>query len=330
MYKVLVIVGPTGVGKTELSLRAAERYHCPIINADSRQIYREIPIGTAAPTLDEQRRVKHYLIGTHDLNEDYNAGQFARDCQEILHQAQLIKPKAHQAEGSSSAAQQQSDAPIAIISGGSMLYIDAVCKGLDDIPDVPTAIRQEVRKEYETQGLEWLQTQVQVLDPVYWQQVDQHNPQRLMHCIEVTRAAGRPYSTYRQQTNAKLSTAPYAFIKVGLNCPRAELYDRINRRTLQMMEQGFEEEAHRVWLQYRQDKPNSLNTVGYKELFAYFEGQCTREEAIEKIQQHTRNYAKRQLTWLLRDKTIHWLDRNTDYETQLHTIHTWLDAADRL
>lgn len=308
---LLVLVGPTGVGKTELALRLAEHFQCPILNADSRQIYREIPIGTAAPTTEEQQRVKHYFVGTKDLNEDYNAGEYERDCLSVLN---ILR----------SYPQADDRHVLGILSGGSMLYIDAVCEGLDDIPAVPPEIRQQVQTLYANGGLEALQQQVQQLDPAYWDVVDRQNPQRLMHCIEVCLVSDQPYSSFRQRRTDK---RPFRIVKVGLTRPRTELYERINERVLRMMEAGLEDEARRV---YREPVPNSLNTVGYKEMFGFFRGEMTRDEAVARIQQNSRHYAKRQETWFKRDTDIHWLDATLDYETQLSIIDTWLDMPGRL
>lgn len=232
-------MGPTGVGKTELSLRVAERLECPIISCDSRQIYRELPIGTAAPTADEQARVRHYMVGTHSLTEDYNAGMFERDALALLDE--LFR-----------------EHEVVVMTGGSMLYIDALCRGLDDIPAVPADIRERVRREYEAHGIEWLQTQVQQLDPDYWTIVDQQNPARLTHCVELSLMTGRPYSELR---TGEKKERPFRILKIGLNRPREELYLRINRRVEQMMLDGLEEEARSV-VAYR-DR-NSLQTVGYR------------------------------------------------------------------
>jgi len=300
---LVVIQGPTGVGKTELTLRLAEHFGCPILNADSRQIYREIPIGTAAPSADEQARVKHYFVGCKSINEEYNAGEFERDCWQVLGSLQPASP---------------STKVVALLSGGSMLYIDAVCQGLDDIPKIDPTIRAEVRKRYLADGMDYLQTEVQQLDPAYWQIVDQHNPQRLMHCIEVSRSAGAPYSTFRQRKNAK---RPLSIVKVALSREREDLYERIHQRVDKMMANGLEAEARAVW---QEPIPNSLNTVGYKELFAYFRGEITREQAVELIKQNTRHYAKRQMTWLRKDNSIHWLDAKLDYEEQKHILETWI------
>ena len=286
MPKLVVILGPTGVGKTEKSLELAERWGCPIVSADSRQIYRDLPIGTAAPSAEEQARVKHYFIGTKALHETYNAGQYARDCQALL--SELFK--SHER---------------VLMVGGSMMYIDAVCKGLDDIPEVPTEIREHMRNEYQKKGLEWLQSEVERLDPVYWQEVDKQNPQRLMHCIEVTLAAHQPYSSFRKG-GLTAEERGFDVEYIMIERPREELYERINLRVHKMMEQGLLQEAQRAFDQLgllgdepldENSIPNSVNTVGYKELLKYFRGEWSLERAIEMIQQNSRHYAKRQMTW---------------------------------
>lgn len=301
--KVLVLVGPTGVGKTELSLRLAEHYGCPILNADSRQIYRDLPIGTAAPTAEEQQRVRHYFVGTHDVEESWNAGAFARAALEVL--GKLVNTS-------------ETGDVLAIVSGGSMLYIDALCRGLDEIPDVPEALRTEVREAYEQNGLAWLQTEVQRLDPDYWNEVDQQNPQRLLHCLELCRLTGAPYSLLRK---GQKTDSPYQFLKVELTRPREELYDRINRRVDQMMADGLEEEARRVYGRL------ATPTVGYAELFRYFSGEWSREKAVEMIKQNSRHYAKRQMTWWRRDTDILRVDATEEYEKQLDTITQHIAAG---
>ena len=301
MKALLLIVGPTGVGKTELSLRVAERYGCPIVSCDSRQIFREIPIGTAAPTADEQQRVKHYFIGERSIEEAYNAGQYERDALELL---DVLFAK-HD---------------VVVMTGGSMLYADAVCKGLDDLPSVPSSVRADVQREYESKGLAWLQSEVQRLDPVYWDEVDRQNPARLAHCVELCRVTGKPYSALRSHTAKE---RPFRIVKIGLDRPRAQLYARIDERVEQMMAAGLLEEAKAV---YPKRALNSLQTVGYKELFAYLDGQYDLERAVELIQQNSRHYAKRQLTWFRRDKEIHWLNANDDYEKNSNSIDDWLRA----
>ncbi len=301
MKALLLIVGPTGVGKTELALRVAERYGCPIVSCDSRQIFREIPIGTAAPTADEQRRVKHYFIGERSIEEAYNAGQYERDALKLL---DVLFAK-HD---------------VVVMTGGSMLYADAVCKGLDDLPSVPSSVRADVQREHESKGLAWLQSEVQRLDPVYWDEVDRQNPARLAHCMELCRVTGKPYSALRSHTAKE---RPFRIVKIGLDRPRAQLYARIDERVEQMMAAGLLEEAKAV---YPKRALNSLQTVGYKELFAYLDGQYDLERAVELIQQNSRHYAKRQLTWFRRDKEIHWLNANDDYEKNSNSIDDWLRA----
>ena len=294
-------MGPTGVGKTELSLRIAERYGCPIVNCDSRQVFRGIPIGTAAPTAEEQARVKHYFVATRDLDEAYNAGQYERDALRLLEE--LFRT--HE---------------VVVMTGGSMLYADAVCNGLDDLPSVPAEIRERVQQAYEQSGLTWLQAEVQRLDPDYWKIVDQANPARLAHCVELCLTTGQPYSSLRTQT---VKQRPFRIVKIGLDRPREELYARINRRVEQMVADGLVEEARAV---YPKRALTSLQTVGYRELFAYFDGEYDLPRAIELIQQNTRHYAKRQLTWFRRDQQIHWLDANETYEKNSTIIDSLLRA----
>ena len=298
---LVLILGPTGVGKTELSLRVAEHYGCPILNCDSRQVFKSIPIGTAAPTEAEQARVKHYFIATRALEEDYNAGQYERDALRVLED--LFRT--HE---------------VVVMTGGSMLYADAVCYGLDELPAVPAAIRLSVQESYEKHGLTWLQAEVQRLDPNYWEEVDQQNPARLAHCVELSLTTGKPYSSLRTNTRVQ---RPFRIVKVALERPREELYDRINRRVLQMIEEGLVEEARSV---YPKRHLNSLQTVGYRELFACFDGEYDLNRAIELIQQNTRHYAKRQMTWFRRDQDIHWLKANDDYEKNIHIIDHLLRA----
>ena len=290
MPTLLVILGPTGVGKTELSLQLAEEYGCPIVSADSRQIYTDLPIGTAAPTKEEQARAKHYFVGCKQLTETYSAGQYARDCTALLQQLFQSHERV-------------------VMVGGSMMYIDAVCKGLDDIPDVPEALRNEVRKQYTAHGLTWLQEQVAQLDPTYWEEVDRQNPQRLMHCVEICQATGKPYSTFRKNNTLTAAERGFEVEYRMVERPREELYERINLRVHKMIEAGLLEEARNalekvgvmengvVKEEYENLLPNSLNTVGYKELIPYFKGEYSLARAIELIQQNSRHYAKRQMTW---------------------------------
>ena len=290
MKTLLLILGPTGVGKTELSLRVAEHLKSPILSCDSRQIYRAIPIGTAAPTADELARVRHYFIGTHALEQTYNAGQYEHDALELMEQ--LFQTR-----------------DTLVMTGGSMLYADAVCNGLDDLKTV-----ERTTVNLREKGLEWLQNEVQRLDPDYWERVDRNNPARLAHCVEICYATGKPYSSLLTHT---VKERPFRIVKVGLERPREELYDRINRRVNRMIADGLELEARAV---YPLRKLNSLQTVGYRELFAYFDGEYDLARAIELIQQNSRHYAKRQMTWFRRDKTIHWLNANEPYEKNIHLI----------
>ena len=296
---MLVICGPTAAGKTEYALRLAEQWGVPILNADSRQIYRDLPIGTAAPTAEEQQRAKHYFVGTHGLHESYNAGAFERDVLEVV--GRLIAERDRN--------QVDAERPIAILAGGSMLYIEAVCKGLDDIPQVPAAIRREVQRFYAAEGLAGLQQAVQQADPDYWAVVDQANPQRLMHCLEVCRTTGGTYSALRKQSSLQ-QQRPFVVERQVITRPREELYERINARVINMVEQGLVEEADHAFRQtigddYRSMSaaeaftrlPNSLRTVGYQELLPYMTGETSLEQAVAQIQTNTRHYAKRQMTW---------------------------------
>ena len=316
-------MGPTGVGKTELSLRVAEHFACPIVNCDSRQVFRGIPIGTAAPTQEEQARVKHYFVATRELEEEYNAGQFERDALALLD----TLFQTHE---------------VVVMTGGSMLYADAVCNGLDDLPAVPAEIRRHVsyprtlpdgKEESREEWLKWLQSEVQRLDPEYWKTVDQQNPARLAHCVELCLTTGKQYSSLltkpsaisrqRSAVSHQHSERPFRIVKVALERERAELYARIVARVKQMMNDGLLDEAKAV---YPKRQLNSLQTVGYKELFAYMDGEYDLLRAIELIQQNTRHYAKRQLTWFRRDKEIHWLNANDDYEKNISLIDNYLRA----
>ena len=281
MKTLVVLLGPTGVGKTALSLALAERLGSPILSADSRQLYSEIPIGTAAPTKEEQQRVKHYFIGTHQLTDYYSAAQYEMDVMNLTEE--LFKT--HET---------------LLLTGGSMMYIDAVCKGIDDIPTVDDITRRTLLNRYETEGLEPLVSELRLLDPEYYNIVDLKNPKRVIHALEICYMTGRTYTSFRTQTT---KVRPFRIIKIGLQRDREDLYERINCRVDQMVKDGLVAEARRVY-PYRY--LNSLNTVGYKELFAHFDGACTLEFAIEKIKQNSRIYSRKQTTWYRRDKDIHW------------------------
>jgi len=276
---LIVVTGPTGVGKTEATLRLAEHFGVPVINADSRQIFSEIPIGTAAPTAAQQARVRHYFVGNHHLDDYYSASLFEEDVLKIINEA---------------------SSKVSLLSGGSMMYIDAVCKGIDDIPTIRPEVRQEMMQLLESEGLEKMCELLHEWDPEHWAVVDRNNPRRVIHALEICKQTGRTYTSFRSNT---IKERPFNIIKIGLNRDRDTLYQRINQRVLQMIDDGMIEEAQRV---YPKRMLNSLNTVGYKELFEYLDGLTTLDEAIFKIQSSTRRYARKQLTWYKRDAEMTW------------------------
>ena len=267
------------MGKTEATLRLAEHFGVPVINADSRQIFSEIPIGTAAPTAAQQARVRHYFVGNHHLDDYYSASLFEEDVLKIIHEA---------------------SSKVSLLSGGSMMYIDAVCKGIDDIPTIRPEVRQEMMQLLESEGLEKMCELLHEWDPEHWAVVDRNNPRRVIHALEICKQTGRTYTSFRSNT---IKERPFNIIKIGLNRDREALYQRINQRVLQMIDDGMIEEAQRV---YPKRTLNSLNTVGYKELFEYLDGLTTLDEAIFKIQSNTRRYARKQLTWYKRDVEMTW------------------------
>ena len=281
MQTLFVVVGPTGVGKTECCLDIARHLQVPIINADSRQIFAELPIGTAAPTPEQQQRVRHYFVGNHHLEDYYSASLYEQDVLRLL-------PTLF------------SQHPVALMTGGSMMYIDAVCKGIDDIPTILPEIREWMMTRLTQEGLPALVEELRELDPEHYQIVDKNNPRRVVHALEICHQTGTTYSSFRTNSSKQ---RPFHIVKIGLNREREELYDRINRRVWLMMEQGLETEARKV---FPQRHLNALNTVGYKELFAYFDGLIPREEAIRQIQSNTRRYMRKQLTWFKKDETIRW------------------------
>ena len=281
MQTLFVVVGPTGVGKTECCLDIARHLQVPIINADSRQIFAELPIGTAAPTPEQQQRVRHYFVGNHHLDDYYSASLYEQDVLRLL-------PTLF------------SQHPVALMTGGSMMYIDAVCKGIDDIPTILPEIREWMVTRLTQEGLPALVEELRELDPEHYQIVDKNNPRRVVHALEICHQTGTTYSSFRTNSSKQ---RPFHIVKIGLNREREELYDRINRRVWLMMEQGLEKEARNV---FPQRHLNALNTVGYKELFAYFDGLIPREEAIRQIQSNTRRYMRKQLTWFKKDETIRW------------------------
>ena len=289
MKTLLVITGPTGVGKTELCLTIAKHLHSPIINADSRQIFAELPIGTCAPTAEQQAVVKHYFVGNHHLHDYYSAAKFEQD-------ALLLLTKLF--DGSEDGTAHNT----IIMSGGSMMYIDAVCKGIDDIPTVDDNTRQMMKQRLANEGLEALVNELKHLDAEHWKIVDRNNPRRVVHALEICHMTGKPYSSFR--TNS-IKQRPFNIIKIGLNRPRDILYERINQRVLTMMDEGLENEARDV---YPLRHLNSLNTVGYKELFAYFDELISLNEAVRQIQSNTRQYMRKQLTWFKKDENMAWFN----------------------
>lgn len=282
---LIIVTGPTASGKTELSIQLAKALNTEIISADSRQFYREMKIGTAIPTKKQMNAVPHHFIGHLSIHEPYNVSDFEQDV--LIKLDELF---------------QQFD--YVILTGGSGLYLDAVSKGIDDMPDIPARIRRSVDQKFREYGLDYLRDYLQKVDPVYYSEVDINNPNRMKRGVEIYEATGKPFSSFRKKTSQKRD---FKILKFGLLWERELLNERINRRTDEMMRQGWLEEA-RGLLSYRQ--LNALNTVGYKELFAFLDGNMSLEQAVEKIKTQTRRYAKRQMTWLKRDHEIHWVDIN--------------------
>ena len=290
MNSLVILLGPTGVGKTELSLRVAEHFGSPIISSDSRQLYKDLPVGTAAPTAEQMARVRHYMVGTLNLTDYYSASNFEEDVISLLNTL-------HQTT------------PTVVMTGGSMMYIDAVCKGIDDIPTVTPEILEAIYAQFEREGLENILQELQEADPVHYEEVDRMNYKRVIHAVEICRMTGKPYSSFR--TNSR-KERPFRIIKIGLTRDREELCDRINRRVDQMMADGLQEEARKV---YPFRHLNSLNTVGYKELFKYFDGEWSLDLAVEKIKRNSRVYARKQMTWFKRDEEIEWF--HPEQETEI-------------
>ena len=283
--KLIVITGPTAVGKTRLCLDIAKHFDIPIINADSRQIYKDLNIGTARPTTEEMQEVKHYFVGMLGLEDYYSASLFEQQVLELLEK--LFR-----------------NSNYALMTGGSMMYIDAVCNGIDDIPTIDDETRKTMKRRLQEEGLESLCKELRQLDPEYYEIVDRQNPKRVVHALEICTMTGKTYTSFRKREK---KVRPFQIIKIGLNRDRAELYDRINARVDEMMEKGFLKEAEGL---FPLRKLNALNTVGYKELFEYFEGRWTLEEAIERMKGNTRRYARKQLTWYKKDDQIKWFHPN--------------------
>ncbi len=292
---LIVITGPTGVGKTAAAIELAQRLHCDIINADSRQIYRGIPICTAAPTAEELAAVRHHFVACKDLDESYSAAQFESDVLALL-----------------PSLWQQGDC--VVMCGGSMLYVDAVCRGIDQLPDISPEVRAAVKEKLHREGLESLVAELEQLDPQYAATVDRRNTSRVCHAVEICRHAGVPYSTLR---TGAAKARDFRIIKLALNVERDELFRRINTRVDRMIAAGLEQEARSV---YHLRLLNSLNTVGMKEMFAIFDGTMDRTTAIERMKKNTRVYAKKQLTWYRRDTDVIWVTPDAAVTTALQLI----------
>ncbi len=294
MNTLLVLLGPTGVGKTEWSIRLATTLRTSVVSADSRQIYRGMQIATAAPTAAEQQQIPHYFVGTLSPESYYSASAYEQEVLTLLEELFVQHP-------------------VVILSGGSMMYIDAVCKGMDELPTVDETLRQELQEQYKREGLDPIRQQLKMLDPLFYNQVDLKNPQRVIHALEICLMSGKPYSSLRTNPDKKRA---FRIVKIGFTRDREDLYDRINRRVDAMVLEGLVEEARGF---YPMRHLNALNTVGYKELFRYFDGDWSLEQAIDKIKQHSRNYARKQLTWFRRDKAVHWVNL-TDKEQDVMAL----------
>ena len=291
---LIVVVGPTGSGKSALAVKLAQHYHAPVISTDSRQLYRGLAIGTAQPTADELAAAKHYFIADREVEDDFNCGKFEVEALELLERLFT-----------------ENDYIVAV--GGSGLYVQALCEGMDDLPEADPAIRDALKARLESEGLEALVAELRNLDPSYAEVVDRQNPARVMRALEVCIMTGRPYSEQRCGTHTE---RPFNIVKIGTDMPRDVLYDRINRRVDIMVSEGLVEEARAM---YPKRHLNSLQTVGYREMFDYFDGKCSLEEAIELIKRNSRRYAKRQLTWFRRDEATGWFSPN-DIESIIEFI----------
>ena len=278
-----VLLGPTAVGKTEFALQMAEKLGSPILNCDSRQMYRGMEIGTASPTEEQQRRVKHYFVGTLDIGTYYSAAQYEQDVLALISELSST----HQS---------------LLLSGGSMMYLDAVCNGIDDIPTVDAEVRETLRQRLLSGEIDEMRSELHLLDPDYYLSADTRNPKRVVHALEVCYTTGSPYSSFLTRER---KPRPFSIVKIGLRRERQDLFDRINRRVDAMMEEGLLDEARRL---YPLRHENALNTVGYKELFRYLDGEWTLPFAIEKIKKNTRDYAKKQMTWFAHDTSIQWIE----------------------
>lgn len=280
---LIVITGPTGIGKSKTGILLAKHFHSEIISADSRQIFREMTIGTAVPTKEELSEVRHHFIHSHSVTENYNASRYETEAIELIEKLFVSNN-------------------ILFLVGGSMLYIDAICKGIDEIPDIPAEIRESVKNQYKTEGLESIRLQLKKLDPEYYQSVDLKNHARIIHALEVCLLTGKTYSSFRLNRNKERS---FKIIKIGLNCDRELLHNKINNRVDQMIAHGLEKEARNLF--HLRDL-SSMNTVGYRELFDYFDGTITKDQAVELIKRNSRRYARKQITWFRNDPDVKWFE----------------------
>lgn len=292
---LVVVLGTTGVGKTEACISIARHLHCEIINCDSRQLYESIPIGTAAPTAEQMLKVRHHFVGILPLDRYFSASMY----EEAV--CKLVEESRHDTF---------------LLTGGSMMYIDAVCNGIDELPTVRDEIREEMKRRLADEGLDALDRELSQLDPQHWQNIDHNNPRRILHALEICHQTGKPYSSFLSHSKKE---RPFNILKIGLTRPREEMYERINLRVLKMMDDGLEDEARKV---YPLRHHNSLNTVGYKELFDFFDGTTDLEEAVRRIQSNTRRYMRKQETWFKRDKTIKWFA-----PTEIKEIIKYIDIS---
>lgn len=296
---LLVIVGPTGSGKTDLSIRLAQHYGAPILSTDSRQLYRGMPIGTAQPDAEQLQAVEHHFIASHDIQEDLSCGQYATQALACLERLFVTH-----------------DQVVAV--GGSGLYVKALCEGMDDLPQADPALRAALTRRLADEGVDALAEQLRELDPRYYEEVDRRNPARVLRAVEVCLQTGRPYS---EQRTGRRRKRPFEVVKIGIDLPRVELYERIDRRVDRMLVDGLEAEARALY-PYR--SLNALQTVGYREFFDYFDGRTSYEESVELIKRNSRRYAKRQLTWFRRDPEIRWFHPTEDAAMIAH-----IDAMSR-
>ena len=288
-HTLLVLLGPTGVGKTELSIAIARLFKTEIISCDSRQIFSEMSIGTAVPTNDLLNSVPHHFIRTHSIVDSYNAARFETEVMDLLRSLFVTHP-------------------VVVMTGGSMLYIDAVCKGIDELPDIDPELRSSLNERLKQFGIMHMRAELKMLDPDYYHEVDIQNPLRILHALEICYTTGKTFSSQRTRKSKERN---FRIVKIGLNRDRKELYDRINTRVDEMVRNGLEQEARNLYLQRHL---NTLNTVGYREMFEYFDGAITLEEAVERIKANTRKYARKQLTWFRKDPDIHWFHPDQEEE----------------